>query len=225
MPTEPLKLPGIDTFLVRVEQQANNTLLDKWLFVFDAKVFTGMVVVTIPRAASGRVPESTIRTALASLRTDSAAKTNPRALLPYIFKRAKRFSYENILGGHAVLLKETPPPPKGRADDAAILITYNRQAIPWIQRDSFGRRALSSFKALRVETILSRKPATVGNLSGYEYRATAKDPKTGAPLSVIMVVLYATDSYYILMGFGGPPAVKTAMADIHAVIASFRLKS
>lgn len=223
--TKQLTLAGIDTFLLRVEQRADNLLLDKWLFMFDAKTFTGMVVVTVPRTASGQLGEPDVRTALASLRVGAVSNGDPRALLPYIFKRGKRFQYENVLGGHAVLLKETPPPPKGRANDAAMLITYNRRSIPWVQRDSFGRRALSSFKALKVKKVLGSKPIKAGGLDGYEYRATASDPKTGVPLDVVMVVLYSDESYYVLMGFGAPPALAAAEADIQAVIASFRLKS
>jgi hypothetical protein len=223
--TEPLKIAGMATFLVRAEQQSNNVLLDKWLFIFDAKAFTGMVVVTIPRNAAGRIAEPAVRAALASVRVDTAAKRDPRALLPYVFDRAKRFQYENVMGGQAVLLKESPPPPKGRSDDAAMLISYKRMAIPRHQHERLGELAISSIKALKIEKIISRKPVTVGGLPGYEFRANAKSSRTEAKLSVVMVALFSSDHYYILMGFGEPPALRNAMADIQAVIASFRVKS
>lgn len=224
MHSDPLTIEGINTFLTRVEQQANNTLLEKWIFVLDAKSFIGMVVVTVPKNAARHIPESAVRAVLASVRVDTTAKTDPRTLLPYVFDRGKRFQYENVMGGHAVLLKESPPPPKGRADDAAMLITYKRQVIPPQQREKLGELALSSFKAMKVDSILSRKPVTVGGLQGYEYRATARDPRTTKSLSVVMVALFSADHYFILMGFGEPPAVARAMADIQAVVASFRVK-
>lgn len=224
-PTAQLKNMTFKTFLIEGEQRANNVLLKKWILLLDATSFTGMVVVTAPKSAADHISEPVVRAALASLRINDTAVGDPHAMLPYIFDRENRFKYEKVLVGHAVLLKESPPPPEGRGDDAAMLITYKQQAVASQHHIKLGEFALSSFHALKVDAILNRKPVTVGGLTGHEYYATGKNPKTGEPLNIVMFMLFTADRYFVLMGFAPPPAFTRAMADIQAVVASFRVKS
>src|SRR5262249_28756972 len=111
-----------DQTTVRAVQNNAGDLYDKWLMVFNAKTFTGMVSVSMPRATPPVIADSVIRTALASVRVSTEASVDPIAALPFSLTPAARFGYRTTLSGRSLILKETPPPPEGKLDDVGFLV-------------------------------------------------------------------------------------------------------
>jgi hypothetical protein len=209
---------------VRAEQRSGGDLYDKWVMVFDGKTFTGMVSVSIFRSSPPLIADAVIRGALASVRISTEQAGDPIAALPFSMTPAVRFHHRSTISGRGLLLKETPPPPKGQLGDVAFMVILAQEAaVAAADQKQFGEQQFMIAKAISDKRILSTKPLQVSGMNGFEYLAEGKQTG-GGPLRYLLVVLYPAGVPFLLLGSAPPERFDEALPDFRAMVASFRSK-
>src|SRR5437868_5869052 len=157
---------------VRAEQSVGSQLFDKWMMTINGPDVVGMVTISVPKPAPSHLSDAVIRASLASVRFSATTSVNPIAPLPFTIEPAARFKYRQPMAGRGLLLKETPPPPEGQLNDVSFITTLaGDTAIAPSDQPSFGEREFLASKAINDKVILSTKPVTTPNATGFEYLA------------------------------------------------------
>jgi hypothetical protein len=209
---------------IRAEQRLNGQTFDKWMMTINGPDITGMVTVTLPKPAPARLSDTVIRAALGSVRINATSAGDPIAALPFSIAPTARFKFQKPLAGRGLLFKETPPPPEGQLDDAGFIVTLAADAtVASADQKDFGEQQFLNSKTITDKTVLSSKPITTSNASGFEFLAEGKQ-SSGRPERYLFVALYPAGHPFILMGFAPAERFDEALPDFRAMVESFRSK-
>lgn len=208
----------------RAEQRLNGQTFDKWMMTINGPDVVGMVTVTVPKPAPSQLSDAVIRAALASVRINATSAGDPIAALPFSIEPTARFKYRKPLAGRGILLKETPPPPEGQLDDVGFIITLAADmTVASADQKGFGEQQFLNSRTITDKTILSSKPITTPNASGFEFLAEGKQ-SSGRPLRYLIVALYPAGHPFMLMGVAPAERFDEALPEFRAMVESFKSK-
>jgi hypothetical protein len=202
---EKITLPGGSKgLLVVVRQQANDIRFRKWLLIAPISDITGLISFEIRDEARGAYPEQVIRAALTSATVRPTVPTDEQlTLVPFRVGDFAGLRVVRVLPGVALQLTDGPKDQFEATEQPHLVISIAPGGPPDARdRDSFARIALSNglppFKDVR---ITGSEPMRIGGQQGYEMRAEAKDPRTGADVEIVQWLRFGSGAFLRVVGF------------------------
>jgi hypothetical protein len=199
---EPMAVPSAKAFLVIGRQEVDKVKLRKWMLVASFPTLTALVTVQIPDAARTHYPDDVVRATLQTLAMRSSIPAAEQlGLLPFKVGDISGFSITGVIPGRALMLGDLKPDAPTASSETQMLIA----AIPGgpthaADRDQFAREVLASVSILRSTRVTGSEPLRMGGLPGYQIFANAKDPKSGAELTVVQWLRFGTGGFLQFVG-------------------------
>lgn len=210
---------GRPGFVIRGTQELHALTWNKWLLVFNAEDFTGMIVISSPQIAE--MPDQMALDVLNSTQVLSSDGYDPRAALNYVFEETQAFELHSVLQGNTVSLKS-------RQDDN---VFFAITAAPHLACGSMqGKEAQISEQTLRsiatvtISSVETASDITVDGLPGLEQLAQAVGKKSGEAVSVYHVILFENCRYYRLVGMAPSTRSDRYLPDFRRMTESFSRK-
>ena len=185
--------------LVRVEQEANGIVADKWIRVFGSSERTAMIVATIPRS-SGDTWMPRLRTSVLTARWDERA--GPRGPFDGTSFRLRELGGLQFVSKMGGMLMFTPDgePDSGRTGKPLFLAGPSiAPRTPSESRD-FAEERIRNVEGHRVTEIESVTPVEIDGMSGLEIVAKAMDRDASAEAVIWQTMLFDGAGYWRSVG-------------------------
>ncbi len=209
---EPMAVAGVTGFLLTGKQTVEATDYRKWMLVAPVGGVTALVTVRAPEQ-NKKYTDQMVRTMLATVAVRPSVPDAERlSLLPFKVGDLAGFRIDDVLPGRALMLVDAPTgdagkPPQngnnvaaGQPIDARFLIA----ALPGgpteaKDDDNFARVTFDQIGGITDVRIQDAEPLRIGNQSGYETLAKAKDAQ-GTDLMVVQWLRFGTGGYMQMIG-------------------------
>jgi hypothetical protein len=212
---EALTLPTGKALLVigRHEQQST------WMLVASTPDLTAMVTLRIPDSAKDVYPDRVIRAAFASLAVRPEVPIEEQlGLLPFKLSEMAGFKIGGVLPGRGVLLTDVATGASSNVIEPHIIVVLMPGAPAEAgDRNDIARQIFRGIPDLKDVRITGSEQLRIGGLQGHEIMASAKDPATGADLSVVQWLRFGGGAYLHLVGMAPTPAWTQAYARFRSV--------
>jgi hypothetical protein len=212
---ELLTLPTGKAFLVIGRQEKQST----WMLVAATPDLTAMVTLRIPDSAKGVYPDSVIRAALASVAVRPEVPIEEQlGLLPFKLGALAGFKINRVLPGRGVMLTDAASDGSGKATDPYLMVNLMPGAASEAgDRDDLARRVFRTIPNLKDVRITGSEPLRIGGQQGHEIMASAKDPASGADISLVQWLRFGGGAFLHLVGMAPTPAWTQTYARFRAV--------
>jgi hypothetical protein len=206
---EPVTLDVGKGFILFGREMHGPAPFDKWLLVVGAADITALVTVQIPDHDPA-YSEKALRDSFATLAVRASVPDAERlSLLPFTVGDLAGFKIDDVLPGRAVMLdnpvataandtgKDAPP----AAPNARFLIA----AVPGgpneaEDRANFARVAFDQIVGIKEVRIQDAEPLRIGNISGFQILAKAKDAQSDADVMVVQWLRFGTGGFMQMIG-------------------------
>jgi hypothetical protein len=212
---ESLTLP-IGKALLVIGRQDKQSI---WMLVASTPDLTAMVTLQILDSAKEVYPDSVIRAALASLAVRPEVPIEEQlGLLPFKLGALADFKISWVLPGRAVMLTDVTPDAASKTIEPFFMIYLMPGAAGETgDRDDLARRIFRSIPNLKDVRITGSESLRIGGQQGHEIMASAKDPATGADLSLVQWLRFGSGAFLHLVGVAPTPAWTQTYARFRAV--------
>jgi len=212
---ETLMLPTGKALLVIGRQEKQST----WMLVASTHDLTVMVTVRIPDTSKDAYPDSALRAAFASLAVRPEVPIEEQlGLLPFKLGALAGFKIGGVLPGRGVLLTDAAAPAASRAVEPHIIVAVMPGAPPEAgERDDLARQIFRGIPDLKEVRIAGSQPLRIGGQQGHEIMATAKDPASGADITIVQWLRFGGGGYLHLVGIAPTPVWTPAYARFRSV--------
>lgn len=207
---ETLTLPTGQALLVIGHQ--NNVAT--WMLIAAAPDLTAMVTMRVPDAAKDTYSDEVLRGMISSLALRSEVPDAEQlGLLPFKLSTLADFKIGAVLPGRGIMLTDHVAPP---APHMVVSIMPGEPPEPG-NRDDVARQVFRGIPNLKDVRINAAEPLRIGNQQGYEIMATAKDPASGADLTVVQWLRFGAGAYLHVVGIAPTEAWTQAYGRFRAV--------
>lgn len=210
---------GRPGFSIRGTQELHGITWNKWILVFSAEDFTGMVTVSSPQAAA--MPDDMALAVLRSTKILSSEGYDPRSDLSYVFQETEGFELHSVMQGNTASLISN------NGEKVLYAITASTEAACDAlsgQEALFSEQALRSVETVETTSIKDPREISVDSLSGLEQLADAVDKKTKEELALYQAVLFEGCRYYRFVGIAPRRAAERYLVDFRRMTESFARK-
>jgi hypothetical protein len=190
-----------------------------WMLVAATPDLTATLTLRLPDAARDAYPDKVIRAALTSLAVRPGVPIEEQlGMLPFRLNELAGFNIRGTVMGRGVLLTDLA------ADAASSAIVPNMvvMMVPGeppqgSDRDDLARQAFRSIGNLKDVRIAGAEQLRIGGQPGHEIMATAKDPTTGADLSLVQWLRFGGGALLHFVGVAPTPVWTPSYARFRAV--------
>jgi hypothetical protein len=212
---EVLTLPTGKAVLVIGRQDNQHT----WMLVAAMPDMTAMVTLRIPDAAKEVYSDSVVRAVLASLAERAEVPIEEQlGLLPFRLGDMAGFKIGGVLPGRGVLLTDVAPAAAGTAIEPHIIVALMPGAPAEAgERDDIARQIFRSIPNLKDVHITGSESMRISGQQGHEIMASAKDPASGADLSLVQWLRFGGGAYLHVVGMAPTPVWTQAYARFRSV--------
>ena len=210
---------GRPGFFMRGTQELHGITWNKWILVFSAEDFTGMVAVTSPQSAE--MPDDMALAVLRSTKILSSEGYDPRSDLSYVFQETEAFELHSVMQGNTASLISN------NGDKVLYAITASTEVACDAlsgQEALFSERGLRSVATVDVTSLDEPREISVDSLSGLEQLADAVDKKTQEELALYQAVLFEGCRYYRFVGITPRGDAERYLVDFRRMTESFARK-
>jgi hypothetical protein len=195
---EALTLPTGKALLVIGRQDQLST----WMLVASTPALTAMITLRLPDAARDAYPDATVRAMLTSLAVRPEVPIEEQlGLLPFRLGEMAGFKIGGVLPGRGVLLTDVPAIAGSAAVEPHIIVAVVPGApVEGADRNDLARQIFRSIPNLKDVRITGIEQMRIGGQQGHEIMATAKDPASGADLTVVQWLRFGTGASLHLVG-------------------------
>lgn len=214
---EEVRFGGVPGVLIRGVQQMAGVEVRKFVLLFQAETFSGIINVSLPPGA-GVHDDERIRAALVSLSVGpKLTLEQQRAALSYVFAETDTLKLRLVAGGGAAVLAY----PEQDKRLLVIARALGDQQIP--DRRAFVQQVMRQSRAAQNTEILDMKDAELAGCPGIEAnaRGTGRD---GAPVAVIAWVGFCPGGYLRIEGITTPDALAIDLVEFRKVRDSVTMK-
>jgi hypothetical protein len=212
---EALTLPGGKALLVigRQDKQA------AWMLVAATPDLTATLTLRIPDAAKDAYPEKVIRAALASVAVRPGVPIEEQlGLLPFRLNETAGFKIGGVLAGRGVMLTDVAADAASTAVEPHIIVAMLPGGPAQAgDRDDIARQIFRGIPNLKDVHITASEQLRIGGQQGHEIMAVARDPASGADLSLVQWLRFGGGAYLHLVGMAPTPVWTQAYARFRAV--------
>jgi hypothetical protein len=212
---ELLTLPSGKAVLVVGRQDKQHT----WMLVAAMSDLTAMVTLRIPDAAKDVYTDSVVRAVFASLAVRAEVPIEEQlGLLPFRLGEMAGFKVGGVLPGRGVLLTDVPTDAASTAIEPHIIVAMMPGAPAEAgDRDDIARQIFRGIPNLKDVHVTGSESIRISGQQGHEIMATAKDPATGAELSLVQWLRFGAGAYLHVVGLAPTPAWTQAYARFRSV--------
>jgi hypothetical protein len=214
---EDVRFGGVPGVLIRGVQQMGGVEVRKFLLLFQAETFSGIVNVSLPPGASVHNDER-IRASLLSLSVGTKLTLEQqRAALSYSFAETDTLKLRLVAGGGAAVLAYPE-------QDKRLLVIARALGDQQIgDRRAFMQQIMRQSRAAQNAEILDMKDAETAGCPGIEAnaRGTGRD---GAPVAVIAWVGFCPGGYLRIEGITTPDLLAVDLVEFRKVRDSVAMK-
>jgi hypothetical protein len=199
---ETLPLANGKAVLVIGRQQIENVSVRKWLMVAAMPELTALVSVQMPEAAKSVYPDAVIRTALASLAVRPTVPVEEQlSLLPFRVGELAGFQVNAVLPGRAVILSDsTSGAQSPSAEPHMVVAVASGGPAQAGDRDAFARDVFATIPNMQDIRITTSESLRIGGMQGHQILANAKDPSTGADVTIVQWLRFGGGAYLHYVG-------------------------
>jgi hypothetical protein len=190
-----------------------------WMLVAATPDFTVMVTMLVPDASTEAYPDSAIRASFASLTLRQEVPVEEQlGLLPFKLSALAGFKIAGVLPGRGVLLSDVTTDASSSASEPHIIVALMPgTAVEAGARDDFAREIFRGIPNIKDVHITASESLRIGGQQGHEIMANAKDPPTGADISLVQWLRFGGGAYLHLVGTAPTQAWAPAYARFRAV--------
>lgn len=214
-----MTVDGRPGFFMRGTQELHGITWNKWILVFSAEDFTGMVAVSSPQAAE--MPEEVALAVLRSTKILSSEGYDPRSNLSYVFQETDEFELHSVMQGNTVALKSN------KDENVTYVVTASTQVACGSLKGKetlFSEQAIRSIVTITVSNVGDSQEITVDSLSGVEQLADGIDEKSNEELAIYHATLFEDCRYYRFFGVAPRSKAESYRADFRRMTESFSRK-
>jgi hypothetical protein len=200
---EALTLPTGKALLVIGRQDKQSA----WMLVAEMPDLTATLTLRLPDAARDAYPEKVLRAAFASLAVRPSVPIEEQlGLLPFRLGEMADFKIGGVLMGRGVLLTDVAANALSTAVAPHIIVAV----LPGAQaqagdRDDLARQIFRGIPNLKDARITGSEPLRIGGQQGHEIMAIARDPATGAELTLVQWLRFGGGALLHLVGIAPTP--------------------
>jgi hypothetical protein len=223
----PLKAGAIDGLLFVGAQHVGGLAVRKWIFIFPAESFTGMVTASVPEQYASIHPDADVRAALASIAVGAPVPlAEAVGALPFTLAETETLKFVKTMGGGAVGLttgsKTTDP---DRRQPWLIISSSPGYACPGTPRET-GELLLRNGAGLEDVKVAGVQEVKVSDGPGVEVEADAIDSRSRVPLHVVeRVGPFDGRDCLMLVGRVRPEQADAAVPEFRKVMDTVQLKT
>jgi hypothetical protein len=212
---EALTLPSGKAVLVIGRQEQQST----WMLVASTPDLTAMVTLRIPDSAKDVYPDSVVRAAFTTIAVRPEVPIQEQlGLLPFKLGEMAGFKIGGVLPGRGVLLTDVAPDADNGAIEPHIIVALMpAAAAEGADRNDIARQIFRGIPNLKDVRITGSEQLRIGGQQGHEIMASAKDPATGADISVVQWLRFGGGAYLHLVGMAPTPGWTQAYARFRSV--------
>jgi hypothetical protein len=190
-----------------------------WMLVASTPDLTAMVTLRIPDSAKDVYSDSIVRAAFASLAVRPEVPIEEQlGLLPFRLGEMAGFKIGGVLPGRGVLLTDVAADAASRVVEPHIIVALMPGTPAEAgDRDDIARQIFRSIPNLKDVRITGSEQLRIGGQQGHEIMASAKDPGTGADISLVQWLRFGGGAYLHLVGMAPTPAWTQAYARFRSV--------
>jgi len=212
---EALTLPNGKAILVIGRQEKLST----WMLVEALPDMTAMITLRLPDTAKDVYPEKVLRAMFASLAARPEVPVEEQlGLLPFRLGDMAGFRIGGVLPGRGILLTDVAAEAASPVIEPHIIVALMPGGpAEAADRDDVARQIFRSIPDIKEVRITASESIRIGGQQGHEIMATAKDPVTGADVSLVQWLRFGSGAYLHLVGVATTPAWTQAYARFRAV--------
>jgi hypothetical protein len=220
-----LKLGFGTATLVVAQQESDKKIYRKWLMLAPGKDVTVVINAQEPvdeTAYSDAVMEAALATL--ALR-DSVPDAEKLSLLPFTIGDLAGFHVFNVMPGRAVVLADAPTPGDATAVSVRMFIgAFSGGPTEPDQRAEFARVGFDQITGIENVHITISEPLRIGNQSGFQTVAQAKDSRTGSDIMVAQWLRFGGGSFLQMLGTAATDKWPDAQTRLRTVRDSIDIK-
>jgi hypothetical protein len=211
--------------LVIGKQDADKKTYRKWLMVAPAKDITVLVNAQEPELHSA-YPDAVIHAALASLTVrEGVPDAEKLSLLPFTIGDMSGFHVQNVLAGRAVMLGDAPDAANAKDYPTHMFIgAFPGGPNEPDDRAEFARVAFGQILGIEDVHITISEPLRIGNQSGFQTVAQAKDAHTGTDIMVAQWLRFGGGGFLQMIGMAPAATWTDVQTRLRAVRDSIDVK-
>jgi hypothetical protein len=214
---DPVRISGLEAQLALVTQVAAGASFEKWILALPAEgqVFLCVAAYRRPQSDAFR---SQLRNALLSIAYEptGAAPATPTFHVDVSGLRlATRLSKTELYTENGEARQASPGSP-------LLVVGPSAAQVSPVAREEYAERRLRQTAQTNILEITKSGALSVDDLPGYESVATATDKKSGVPMIVYQVMLFADDHYFLIQGVVGQDRAANYLPLFKQAARSFR---
>jgi hypothetical protein len=212
---ETLTLPTGKALLVIGRQDNQNA----WMLVAQTPDLTAVITARVPDSAKDVYSDSVIRAAFASLAVRAEVPIEEQlGLLPFRLGEMAGFKVGGVLPGRGVLLTDVAADAASKAIEPHIVVALMPGGpVEAANREDIAVQIFRGIPNLKDVRITGSAPLRMSGQQGHEIMASAKDPATGANISLVQWLRFGGGAYLHLVGTALTPAWTPAYARFRSV--------
>ena len=220
-----LKLGFGTATLVVAQQESDKKMYRKWLMLAPAKDVTVVINAQEPVDETA-YSDAVMQAALATLAVrDSVPDAEKLSLLPFTIGDLAGFHVFNVMPGRAVVLADAPTPGDATAVSVRMFIgAFSGGPTEPDQRAEFARVGFDQITGIENVHITISEPLRIGNQSGFQTVAQAKDARTGSDIMVAQWLRFGGGGFLQMIGMAATDKWPDAQTRLRTVRDSIDIK-
>jgi hypothetical protein len=218
--SEPVTIDGRDAVLVDVRRTAAGRELRGWIVAFGEADGSVMISASTSAALADRVG-ATLRRTLMSAEWNPGEILDPYAGLGFTLAEAGSLKISDRLPS---MISFTRGGNRGALapDDPLLLAGSFSAPIDATDLEGFARRRLDEIAELEAPEVVSKRDLTLGGLPAHELVVSAKDRRSGTPITVYQALVADGDRFFLVQGLVGADKAEEFMPQFREIAHSFR---
>jgi hypothetical protein len=198
-----LKEVRADNVYVVAEEKTPAATVRRYMLLTRGDDLTGLVTIQVPQGQKGTIAEAAIRKTLASYTVRPPLSAEQQlAGLPFKIAALNGFRFVRTFAGNAALLTEGPKDQVRSVEQPTVVVASAFSPIPANERESFGKRAVTSLPQLSDVRIETDDVTGTGNDQVSTVVATARSAEDGQLMIIYQVVKFNQDGYLRVVAMG-----------------------
>jgi hypothetical protein len=198
-----LKEVRSDNVYVVAEEKTPEATVRRYMLLTRGDDLTGLITVQAPQGQKTTLPEATIRKVLASYTVRPPLSVDQQlASLPFKIADLQGFRFVRSFAGNAALLTEGPKDTVRSVEQPTVVVASAFSPIQASERESFGKRALTSLPQLRDIRVEADDLTGSGDEQVSTVVATARSAEDGNLMIVFQSVHFSKDGYLRVVAMG-----------------------